>query len=394
MDRKFMGIKRLVIPALTGIIILSQIVTLKATTEDVAAFIQDVGEIKVEVYDVEEIDETNKRAAEEREEVRLDEEEDVVNIYRDNIKGQVETQNISFDDVKDGDWFYNDVLEARAKGLVVGVSDSKYSPNTQITYAEYLTIISRLIDAEVEFREGSGEWYEKFIDSCREKGVLKDNEVIDPNKPITREKMIEYTCKALDIEPYDSMEVIFKDVDNKDASYINAAFDNYLTEGSGWAEDGLRIFGFGETATRAQLATMALRLKNYIKDPGWFMRVKAHERQEAEKLYEINKPVHVNGYVVPGYLYARYVSKSGLELESIDMDLNAPVVGKSENVKMIEDMLSSKFSEESVSQMMGAISKKNDNSADFQEVLHLEGYRVVIDAFAGDNCITVTVIMN
>ncbi|MDQ2085097.1 hypothetical protein RBH29_01425 [Herbivorax sp. ANBcel31] len=53
---------------------------------------------------------------------------------------------------------------------------------------------------------------------------------------------------------------------------------------------------------------MALRLKNYIKDPRWFMRVKAHERQEAEKLYELHQPVHVNGYEVPSARHSNYVS--------------------------------------------------------------------------------------
>ncbi|MDQ2085098.1 hypothetical protein RBH29_01435 [Herbivorax sp. ANBcel31] len=53
MDRKFMRVKRLVIPDLTGIIILEQLVSLKATTEDVEVFIQDVGEIKIEVYGAE-----------------------------------------------------------------------------------------------------------------------------------------------------------------------------------------------------------------------------------------------------------------------------------------------------------------------------------------------------
>ncbi|MDQ2085096.1 hypothetical protein RBH29_01420 [Herbivorax sp. ANBcel31] len=41
---------------------------------------------------------------------------------------------------------------------------------------------------------------------------------------------------------------------------------------------------------------------------------------------------------------------------------------------MVKDMLSSKFSEESVNKMMNAISKKDDISVELREEMYIEGY--------------------
>ncbi|SHK66277.1 S-layer homology domain-containing protein [Tepidibacter formicigenes] len=56
----------------------------------------------------------------------------------------------NFIDVKSNDWFYNDVMEARQEGIITGVGDNKYAPNKEITYGEYLTVLTRVIGGKVE----------------------------------------------------------------------------------------------------------------------------------------------------------------------------------------------------------------------------------------------------
>jgi hypothetical protein len=193
-----------------------------------------------------------------------------------------ENNTPDFDDVKTTDWFYNDVKEARKLGLVGGVGNNRYAPNEIISYAQYLTVTVRLVDPGIDNKPTTGNWYDKYIQRARELGVVDKNEVVDPIKAIPREEMMKYTCKALGIEPYDGNEIIFQDVESEDAAYINAAYKEYLTEGTAILGKDKRRFGFGETATRAQLAAMALRIKEYKDDPIAYKEKAAAERQQKE----------------------------------------------------------------------------------------------------------------
>ena len=114
--------------------------------------------------------------------------------------------------------------------------------------------------------------------------------------------MIKFTCKALGVEPYTGNEIVFNDVKSKDAAYINAAYNEYLTEGIGghYSDKSLQ-FGFGKTSTRAELATMALRIQSYKKDPVAFKAEKAAERTASEEAYkkEMSNYEIWNGYKIP-----------------------------------------------------------------------------------------------
>jgi len=191
-----------------------------------------------------------------------------------------------FDDVKKSDWFYDSVKEARKIGLIAGVGNNKYAPNRTITYAEFLTIIARVTDDNLDAVEGGLNWYDKYINSARGRGVLGKEEALEALMAIPRQDMIKFTCKALNIEPYTGNEIVFNDVKPEDAAWINAAYNEYLTEGVGRDKGGKKVFGYGQTATRAQLAAMALRIKEYKTDPVAYKEKKAIERKQADEAYK------------------------------------------------------------------------------------------------------------
>lgn len=198
-----------------------------------------------------------------------------------------------FDDVKQSDWYYKDVMEARKSGLVVGGANNKYAPTEPISYAQYIAVMLRVIEPSIELRDSKGVWYEKYITRAKELGIIDKNEKIDPVKAIPREEMIKYTCKSLGIAPYEGNAVVFQDVKPADAKYINAAYYEYLTEGTKVLGKDKRNFGFGETATRAQLASMALRIQSYKNDPQAYKEKAAADRvrmeQEALDRYSITE---------------------------------------------------------------------------------------------------------
>lgn len=259
MDKKFMSIKKLAIPALSLVLLLSQATQAFAMTpNELTAFMQQSPTVAVEVYEAE--------------------------VPSQKIFASAVVQD--FSDVKKTDWFYGHVMDARRAGLVEGTGNNMYKPHEDITYAQYLTIISKILDETVDSKPVSNPWYAKFIDSARGLGVLDKNENVNAVIAIPREMMIKYTCKALGIEPYTGNEIVFGDVKPEDAAWINAAYNEYLTEGSGRLPNGSKKFGFGEYATRAQLATMALKIKAYHENPTQYKEQAAKAREEADKKWE------------------------------------------------------------------------------------------------------------
>lgn len=187
-----------------------------------------------------------------------------------------------FSDVKSGSWYYNDVVEAQKAGYVSGIGGGKYSPDTTITYAEYLAVLDRILDSSVDKIESTGKWYDKYITFAKQKGILDTTEVINPTKGIPRQDMFKYTCKALGISPDTTGKVIFGDVPagTTAAGYCNAAYNEFLCEGAGTMSNGSLRFAWNETATRSQLASMALRTRDYKADPAGFKAKKSAARQE------------------------------------------------------------------------------------------------------------------
>lgn len=188
----------------------------------------------------------------------------------------------NFTDVSQGKWYYNDVLEAQKAGFVSGIGGGKFSPDTTITYAEYLAVLDRIIDISVDKIESTGKWYDRYITFAKQKGILDTTEVINPTLGIPRQDMFKYTCKALGISPDTSGKQIFGDVPVGATieGYCNASYNEYLCEGTGSMPDGSLKFSWGETATRSELAAMALRTRDYKADPIGFKAKKAATRDK------------------------------------------------------------------------------------------------------------------
>lgn len=199
--------------------------------------------------------------------------------------------NDVFNDVKPSDWYYNDVLEAQKLGLVQGVGNSQYAPSKTISYAEYITILMRVLDVDVSKYTAGKHWASQNMLAAQDLGILTKEEVIDTkyDAGITRQDMVKYSCKALEVKPSETLEYIFGDVKGKSESevkYINAAFKEYLTEGMGRSSEGLRLFGYDKKSNRAELATMALRIKAYKENPTEYKAERAAAREKADKEWE------------------------------------------------------------------------------------------------------------
>ncbi|MBR5239793.1 MAG: S-layer homology domain-containing protein [Clostridia bacterium] len=109
-----------------------------------------------------------------------------------------------FDDMV-GHWANYDVEYMANEGLVSGVAEGVFSPEAQITRAEYITILDRAMGYETVVGESyadvdASEWYAPYIATAKANGLLNGLPTEDgfkPEQPITRQEMALFTYNAI-----------------------------------------------------------------------------------------------------------------------------------------------------------------------------------------------------
>jgi len=230
-----------------------------------------------------------------------------------------------FTDVKKGAWYYNDVMSAKKAGLVKGIGNGLYAPETEVTYGQFITALVRIFKSDDEITGASSEdpqseglsvatggmpgtepevtgkhWSDKYILAARELEIVGWRENIRPDVPIPREEMIRYMVNALGLELSESEEMAFADVPPQYKAYTNTAYEEYLTEGIGRNKAGMKLFGYSYRTTRAEMAAILNRVVAYKDDPEAYKAEKARLRAKADAGYSNElKYITYNGYRIP-----------------------------------------------------------------------------------------------
>ena len=99
--------------------------------------------------------------------------------------------SIPFTDVASDAWYYNVVSQAYGKGLISGMSDIEFSPESSVTGAQLIMMLYRADDNTVS-EQTSGNWYDEAVDWAKEKSIISDNNgwTFDTNADLTREQMM------------------------------------------------------------------------------------------------------------------------------------------------------------------------------------------------------------
>ena len=176
---------------------------------------------------------------------------------------------LPFHDVTEGDWFYDAVRYAYETGLMDGVEDSLFAPNSETTRAQLVTILYRLA-GEPEPGGDSGltdveadTWYTDAVAWAAQNGIV--NGVSDtefaPGDDITREQLAVILYRYAAYQGYDVSQRA--DLSGfGDASSIRP----YAQEALSWAHAQGLVLGFEDgslrpqgTASRAQIAAVLMR---------------------------------------------------------------------------------------------------------------------------------------
>ena len=176
---------------------------------------------------------------------------------------------LPFTDVAESDWFYDAVRYAYENGLMGGIGDNLFAPNSPTTRAQLVTILYRLegepaVTGQSPFTDVEADtWYTDAVIWAAEEGVVNGVSATQfaPGNNITREQLatilFRYAqAKGYDVSPRADLSG-FPDAGDI-LPYAQEAMAWAVAEGllQGFEDDTLRPQG---NATRAQIATILMR---------------------------------------------------------------------------------------------------------------------------------------
>ena len=172
-----------------------------------------------------------------------------------------------FTDVKEGDWFYDEVLYVYENGLMNGVGDNRFAPNSATTRGMLVTILYRLegepdVTGEAGFSDVGDTWYTDAVIWAAANDIVNgigDNQ-FGPENTLTREQLVTMLYRYAQNKGYDvtaSADLSGYPDAGQIQSWAQEAMTWAVAEGIVEGMDGnLNPAG---SATRAQIATILMR---------------------------------------------------------------------------------------------------------------------------------------
>ena len=179
---------------------------------------------------------------------------------------QAKANNVSFPDVKQGDWYYDNVMSLVGMGAINGYPDGTFAPNNSISYAEYLTILVKTTHAgNGDYSVSSDEaWYNGILRAAYDSDIVKTTEIKDFGAPITRADAAKFTEKAVqkvlgeaEVDTTNMNKLI-----NDYASFRGTSNEYYILQQYGKGivvGDDKNNFNANSNLTRAEASTIILR---------------------------------------------------------------------------------------------------------------------------------------
>lgn len=121
-----------------------------------------------------------------------------------NIKYFSSGTPVVFNDMANYSWAMEAVLNLADMGVLSGTSQSNFSPDANITRAEFTSMVVKALKLQKQSSSGfydvaPSSWYYDYIKTAKSLGIVNGiNGYFYPDSPITREDMAIILCKALD----------------------------------------------------------------------------------------------------------------------------------------------------------------------------------------------------
>ncbi|MBU8908051.1 S-layer homology domain-containing protein [Desertibacillus haloalkaliphilus] len=118
------------------------------------------------------------------------------------IGGSIATANTSFTDVSNNHWAKSSIERMVEEGYINGYPNGTFGPNDEITRAEFVSILTRMLNLDDKPNpfSDSEHWADQAIGSAVDAGIIFESEYgtsFNPNEAITREEMTKMSARAL-----------------------------------------------------------------------------------------------------------------------------------------------------------------------------------------------------
>lgn len=154
-------------------------------------------------------------------------------------------------------WSREFVLKLTEKGIFEGYADGTFKPNNNITVAEFITIVTQVM--ELEMVPVDGPWYQMYINAAQNASLVAPGEFssTDFNRPITRGEMARMIARGLELAPIEGNTHYSDSIQTpvKYRGYINAITELNIV--NGYADGS---FGYDRNMTRGEAATIISRM--------------------------------------------------------------------------------------------------------------------------------------
>lgn len=178
-----------------------------------------------------------------------------------------------FIDVADSHWGYDYIIYLSGKGIVNGMGNYKFEPDSTMTRAMFVTVIGRLYGISDTYTGGSsfsdvaaGSWYAPYVSWAADEGIVQgyDTGAFGPNDPITREQMAVIMVRYAGFAGLSLGETADKVSFNDSGSISSWALEAVAAAQRAGLINGKpgNIFDPRGTATRAEVCAVVYRLMN------------------------------------------------------------------------------------------------------------------------------------
>lgn len=172
---------------------------------------------------------------------------------------------ITFSDLTESHWAYNNIMKLTNEGVINGYQDGTFRPQNMVTYGEFMKLVictyipkSDIIDWDTEH------WAYKYVLTAETLEILPVNSIRieDLDKPITRMEMVKFLSimdKNLNQDTIDENLILdFVDID-----HLMPIYKNYLRRvvAKGYILGNPdKTFKPESNLTRAEMVTILTRL--------------------------------------------------------------------------------------------------------------------------------------
>ncbi|AJY73654.1 S-layer homology domain-containing protein [Paenibacillus beijingensis] len=155
-----------------------------------------------------------------------------------------------FKDVNATDWYYSSIQKLLGMGLVNGFSDGTFKPSKEISRAEFLKLISSLLQLPIDEVQPGQKWYTPYLNAVVNAGVHRISDFNGNwDQPITRQEMARIAVRAVD----ESLRAA--SAKTSDTQLMYEATKRGIISGLAGGELGLK-----EKSTRAQATVIMDRI--------------------------------------------------------------------------------------------------------------------------------------